>query len=514
MSIRYDEKRVKRPYAEHEYTNEEILELEKCSKDVNAFIKHLKIINPDRGEEFFKPYDYQWKLLDLMADNRFVCSLQSRQSGKTTVVGAYALWYSLFHADKIVGIVSNKEKSAKMILRRIKRMYESLPVWLKSGVKNYAETTVYFDNGSQLIISATSPDAFRGESCNLLIMDEFAFVPKNQAEEFWSSNEPTIAASEKSKIIIISTPNGMFNLFHRLYHGAEHNRNPFVHMKVSWQDVPGRDEKWADEQVKILGKVKFAQEYACEFLGSTHTVIDADILEQIITEWVDPPHIDLENKFLIYEKPVEGCSYCMGVDTAKGTGEHASAIQVLKIKSMKPIKMEQVAVYINNTIDVYKFSDTINRICYYYNNAHIMVENNAEGAAVVSRLWWEHENENLVNTGSKAANLGIRATKSTKPKAVLLMKKLIEDYSLKLVDKETLEQLTTFIEEGNRFFGKDKDDDAVSALYWAVYILEMNILDESFEFNKEKEEDGWGILSDINISQDDWSWLYKSELTD
>jgi len=169
MSIRYDEKRVKRPYAEHEYTNEEILELEKCSKDVNAFIKHLKIINPDRGEELFKPYDYQWKLLDLMADNRFVISLQSRQSGKTTVVGAYALWYSLFHSDKIVGIVSNKEKSAKMILRRIKRMYESLPVWLKSGVKNYAETTVYFDNGSQLIISATSPDAFRGETCNLLI---------------------------------------------------------------------------------------------------------------------------------------------------------------------------------------------------------------------------------------------------------------------------------------------------------------------------------------------------------
>ena len=82
MSIRYDEKRVKRPYAEHEYTNEEILELEKCSKDVNAFIKHLKIINPDRGEELFKPYDYQWKLLDLMANNRFVISLQSRQSGK------------------------------------------------------------------------------------------------------------------------------------------------------------------------------------------------------------------------------------------------------------------------------------------------------------------------------------------------------------------------------------------------------------------------------------------------
>lgn len=514
MGIRYDDARIKRPYSEHEYTNEEVLELEKCSNDINEFTKHIKIVNPDKGEITFEPYDYQKKLLNVLHNERFTISLQSRQSGKTTVVGIYALWYALFNDNKIICIVSNKEKSAKMILRRIKKMYEALPIWIKPGVEGYDKTTVFFDNGSQLVISATSPDAFRGESANLLIMDEFAFVPKNQAEEFWASNYPTIAASENSKIVIISTPNGMFNLFHRIYHNAEKGRNSFYSMKVSWQEVPGRDKKWAETQIGNIGKQKFAQEFAVEFLGSTHTVIDPDILEEIIVEWEEPKHSELNNTFHIYEKPIEGCNYVLGVDTAKGTGEHYSAIQVLKIISLKPIKMEQVAILFDNTIDVYTFSDAINRMSYYYNNAYIMVENNSEGAAVVNRLWWEHENENLVNTGSKAVNLGVRATKATKPKAVLLMKKLIEDRSLKIIDRETLEELTTFVEEGNKFFGKDKADDAISALYWACYILEMNVLDESFEFEEKQGDDGWGILTDINNQADDWSWLYERSFSD
>jgi hypothetical protein len=206
----------------------------------------------------------------------------------------------------------------------------------------------------------------------------------------------------------------------------------------------------------------------------------------------------------------------LGVDTSKGTGEHYSTIQVLKMESMKPVKMKQVAVYINNMVDVYSFSDIINKISYYYNNAYIMVENNSEGAAVVNRLWWDLENPNLVNTGSKAINLGIRATRSTKPKAVLLMKKLIEDVSLELIDRETIDELTCFVDEGNKYFGKEKEDDCISALYWAVYILHMGILDESFEFKKEaiSEDEGWGVLSDSVAAEDDWSWLKSGSYRD
>jgi len=511
MPIRYDEKRIKRPFEEHEYTAEEIQELKACATDVNNFIKHVKIVNVDRGEEPFSPYNYQQEFIQMMNDNRFVVGLWSRQSGKTSVVGVYALWYAMFHDDKIIAIVSNKEKSAKMILRRIKRMYESVPSWLKPGVERYAETTTYFDNGSQINISATSEDAFRGESANLLIMDEFAFVPKNQAEAFWASNYPTISASKKSKIVIISTPNGMYNLFHRMYDRAEKKRNTFVPMKVSWQRVPGRDQEWADEQLKNIGDQKFRQEFSCDFLGSSNTVIDPKVLETLIDNYKTPILRELEDNLLIYEKPEAGKKYVLGCDIGKGTGEHDSTIQVLELVSMVPVKLKQVAVFKDNMTDVYNFSKIIDRVCNYYNKAYIMVENNAEGASVVNELWWNIENDRLVNTGSKVANLGVRATRSTKPRAVLLMKKLIEDYSLELVDENTIAQLTSFIEKGNKFYGENMPDDLVSGLYWACYILEMGILDESFEFSddkKMKEDDGWGILTDADMNiEDDWSWM-------
>ncbi len=105
-----------------------------------------------------------------------------------------------------------------------------------------------------------------------------------------------------------------------------------------------------------------------------------------------------------------------------------------------------------------------------------MCENNGEGAAVISQIWWSWENENLVNSGAKTASLGVRSNKNTKPRAVLLMKKLIEDGSIELFDRETIEQLGSYIEEEGKFFGKDKDDDLVDALFWACYLFEMNIL--------------------------------------
>jgi hypothetical protein len=225
----------------------------------------------------------------------------------------------------------------------------------------------------------------------------------------------------------------------------------------------------------------------------------------------------MKGKFRIFEKPTKSDRYVIGVDVAKGTGEHDSVCQILKIVGLNPITFEQVAVFQDSYTDVYTFTDIINRICLYYNNAYIMVENNAEGAAVVNKLWWDIENENLVNTGQKATNLGIRATRSTKPKAVLLMKKVIEDMSLKLNDKETIEQLASFIEENGKFFGKDLGDDLVSALYWAVYVTQMDLFDETvglkssmdIEEGGTTEEDIWGIMSDIqkNDFEDEFRWL-------
>ena len=505
MGIKYNEY-VKKPLQEYSYSEYEIQELAKCSNNVKYFLRYIKIVSLDKGIVEFKPYSYQKDILNTLENHRNVIGLWSRQSGKTTVIAAYALWFAIFNSHKTIGIVSNKEASATMILRRMKQMYEELPIWLKPGCTKYQETSIIFDNGSQIFISATSEDALRGHALNLLICDEFAAVPDHVSFAFWSSIYPTISASKTSRIIVISTPNGMFNQFHKLWMGASRNENSFYPSKISWQQVKGRSKKWAEEQIKNMGKVKFAQEFAVNFLGSTNTLVDSDVLETIISGWEEPIKIDLQNRFFIYEKPIEKNVYVLGVDSAKGTGEHYSTIQVLKILGNSPIKLKQVAIFNSNTTDIYNFSEIINRTSIYYNSAYIMVENNAEGAVVVNRLWWDFENSKLINTGGKSKDLGIRATKNSKPRAVLLMKKLIENSNIELVDKNTLDQLTVFIEEKGKFFGKGKPDDLISALYWAIHLFNMDVLNESWTLseNKEDEDDYWGIFKDYAEFEEEW----------
>jgi len=507
---------VKRPNSEHEYTPDQIKELQSCSKSCPYFIRYIKIVNPDEGEVTFEPYEYQWELLEKFQKHRFNVALCSRQSGKTTIVASYVLWYAIFNENKNIGIVSNKEKSAKMILDRIRKSYEALPIWLKPGVTEYSKTFITFDNGSKIQIAATSADAFRGESMNLLCMDEFAFVPQSQAEEFWMANYPTISASRKAKIVIISTPNGLFNIFHKIWTEATLKKNSFVFTKVSWDRVPGRDQTWADEQRKNLGERQFAQEFAVEFIGSTNTLINPTTLEVILKADTEPLKTDLGGRLRIWEEPKEKAQYVLGVDPAKGTGENYSVIQVLRLDSISPLSMAQVAVFRHNLTDVYEFTDIVHRLAIFYNHAYVMCENNGEGSSVVNRLWWDHEYDGLVNSGGKAKSLGIRATGGakggTKSRACLLLKKLIEDNSLKLVDIRTLMELGSFISEDGRFFGQSMNDDLVMALAWAVYLFEMNVLNETFTFAEKDEDEGaWGILTDVNMEEaEDWSWLDES----
>ena len=102
---------------EIEYTPEQVEELYKCSKDIYHFIPYFKIVNPDLGEITFEPYDYQKKLLNKFRRFRYNVALCSRQSGKTTVVSAYALWYAMFNKDKVIAIFDETESFSKLITR-------------------------------------------------------------------------------------------------------------------------------------------------------------------------------------------------------------------------------------------------------------------------------------------------------------------------------------------------------------------------------------------------------------
>ncbi len=507
MSIKYSDF-VKAPNKDVEYDTDKIQKLILCKENPFEFFNYVKIVHPDLGRTIFNLRNYQKSIIELIHNNRFFIGLLSRQSGKTISVAAYILWYACFNSDKFIGIGSNKAASAKDFLSRIRTMYEELPVWIKPGVVEYNKYSIVFENGTRIETSATTPDSFRGRALSILCLDEFAFVPPNIAQDFWAANYPAISASKKSKIIIISTPSGIHNLFWRIYTDAENKRNSFAYFKSTWRDVPGRNEKWKKEQLKNMTQTQFNQEFEVDFVGSVDTVIDIEVLKKLPLLVKNPIERELDGDLLIYQKPEKESSYVIGVDTAKGTGGNASSAQVLKIISEDPPKAEQVAVYNNNKIDVFKFTDVIYRLANYYNSAYVIVESNAEGIAVVNKLWWDLEYDNLLNESKKRGRLGIRSTTKTKINAVLFMKKMIENGNLSLCDDLTIKQLSDFIEDDNKFYGKTLNDDNVSALYWACYLWKMNVLEEgSGSFIDNTEEDAWGILAGYNKYEEDWSWL-------
>lgn len=267
---------VKRPGVEHQYTPEQIKEIIKCKDDFIYFLRnYVKIIHPDRGLVLFEPWDYQIELAELIKNNRFVIALVARQQGKTILVAAYFLWYAIFNENKSTGVVSNNEDGAIDVLDRLKGQYEELPDFMKPGIVEYNKKTITFENGTRIRARATSKDSFRGKTLNLIVCDEFAFVdPPEKCNEFFTSNWPTISASKESKFIIISTPKGLSNLFHKIYTEAEQRLNTFKHFFADWSAHPDRDEKWAIEQRKNLGNRQFEQEYGCVAGESVITVRD------------------------------------------------------------------------------------------------------------------------------------------------------------------------------------------------------------------------------------------------
>ena len=305
-----------------EYTQEQVKEYIKCSKDPAYFIKnYVKIVNVDTGLVNFELWPFQEEMVHKFEDNRFVICKLPRQVGKTTTVAAYILWQVLFNDQYSVAILANKLAQAREILGRIQTAYEWLPKWLQQGVKEWNKGNIELENGSEILASATSSSAIRGTSQNLIYLDEFAFVPNNLQEEFFASVFPTISSGTSTKVLVTSTPNGM-NMFYKIWVDSEEGNNSYVRHDVHWSDVPGRDEKWKKETIKNTSEEQFRQEFECEFLGSSATLINGRKLAQI--PFISPVHST--NGFDIYEKPKKDHLYVVTVDTARGVGLDYSAL--------------------------------------------------------------------------------------------------------------------------------------------------------------------------------------------
>jgi len=262
-SISYrDNPLLKRAGIQLSYTQEQIDEYIRCSRDPIYFAKYIKIITLDDGLVPFKMYDFQKDMIQTFHNNRFVITKCPRQVGKTTTTVSYLLWTILFQDSQNVAILANKGNTARDILGKLQLAYENLPMWLQQGVITWNKGFIELENGSKITASSTSSSAARSGSFNIVFLDEFAFVPSNIAYEFFTSVYPVITAGTKTKIIIVSTPNGM-NLFYKIWTDAINKRNNYVPFEIHWSQLPGRDDKWKEETIRNTSERQFEQEFEC-----------------------------------------------------------------------------------------------------------------------------------------------------------------------------------------------------------------------------------------------------------
>jgi hypothetical protein len=391
------------------------------------------------------------------------------------VVG-YILWYILFNEDKFVAILANKAPTAREILNRIKIAYEALPLWLQQGVRTWNKGDIELENNCRVMATSTASSAIRGYSISLLYLDEFAFVPSNIADEFFTSVYPTISSGTQSKILISSTPNGM-NHYYRMWTEAVEGQNGFKYIEANWRQVPGRDQAWADDQRRILGEEKFLQEMECEFMGSAGTLLSSAALKSLA--FVKPLHTS-ENGIKIYNQPQEGHNYIIIADTSRGRGLDYSACVVIDCA----IPYRVVATYKDNNISPLVYPSILKKMGDYYNQAYALVEINDNGQQVVDSLFEDYEYENILSTidikgkialtwgyGNKSYR-GIRTTKSVKRLGCSIVKNLIEQQKLIIEDFDTIAELSTFIAKGTSFEADDgSHDDLVMCLVlfsWAT----------------------------------------------
>ena len=233
---------------------------------------YVRIVSLDEGLIPFKMYPFQKEMVGTFHKNRFTICKLPRQSGKSTTMISYLLHYSLFNPSVNIAILANKAATARDLLGRLQLAYEHLPKWLQQGVMSWNKGSLELENGSKILASSTSASAVRGGSYNIIFLDEFAYVPSNVAEQFFSSVYPTISSGKSTKVMIVSTPHGM-NMFYKLWTDAEEKRNSYIPIEVHWSEVPGRDEKWRKETIANTSEQQFQTEFECEFLGSIDTLI-------------------------------------------------------------------------------------------------------------------------------------------------------------------------------------------------------------------------------------------------
>lgn len=426
------------------------LEYARCMEDPKYFIRNYVMVPNDGEMTLMNLRDYQEEAVDMYHDNRFSIVEFARQTGKTATTVAYLLHQALFRPLMNCVILANKGDVAKDIIEKLKLSYEELPLWIQQGIKEWNKSRIILANGSKISATTTTPSSGRSKTVSILYVDEVAFVSHTIWERFYASAYPTISASKTAKIIFTSTPDGL-NHWHKLVMDAKAGMNGFKYLKAPW-NIAGRDEAFKQTTIKAVGMKKWLGEYECQHLGSAETLIDAGKLGTLV--YHDP--LEAVQGLDYFEKPQADHTYMITADIAlgRGDGDFCTAT-VFDITSL-PYK--QVATYRDNMTTPIAFAEILVNVGTEYNDAWVLVENNIRSVGEAMDNTWGYQNilftESVGRAGFKlvfnrsdksSCDYGVTMNPKTKRVGCLNLKMMIENDTMCLQSKETVEELYRFV---------------------------------------------------------------------
>jgi hypothetical protein len=499
---------------------------------------------------------FQEKMIRLFLGNRFVIVKCPRQVGKSTTTIAYILHTILFKENQNIAILGNKFQTAQKLLGDLKKSYMMLPKWMQQGVIEWNKRNIELENGCKIIASSTAADAIRGNTYNLIFLDEFAHVPAHIADDFFDSVYPTISSGQTTQVIMVSTPKGM-NKFYKMWEGANNKKdstdpnfrwNGYVPFAIHWSQVPKpdgtglRDEAWKRETIDRTSDEQFKQEFDCEFIGSSNTLLSRECLLSIVTKppirkvsmqysKFDVEGFTVEHFLDVYFDPQPGHQYVLCADVAGGKDLDSSAFTIIDI-SASPFLV--VAKYKSSKISPMLFPDVILQAATKYNMAFVLTETNDNDVA--KTLQMDLEYENLITTVtrgkgtqvgggfSKNVEFGIRTNKSTKKIGCGNLKTLLESRKLITHDYQIFEELTHFVSNNRGSYSAEEgaNDDLAMCMVnfgWLVnqkYFKELTDSDVYSQLKKDYDKaieeeilsffvnDGNGVLGEADDNGPTW----------
>ena len=509
----------------------------KCAKDSAYFMKkYCMIQHPIRGKIPFELYNFQDKVVNEFQEHRMNVILKARQLGISTLTAGYSLWMMTFQQDKNILVIATKQETAKNLVTKVRVMHANLPGWLKQPCVEDNKLSLRYRNGSQIKAVASSEESGRSEALSLLIIDEAAFIDK--IDTIWGAAQQTLATGGRA--LIISTPNGVGNFFHKTWVGAESGTNDFNFINLHWSVHPERGQDWRDEQDKLLGPSLAAQECDCDFITSGRGVIDGLLLEKMKESSVREPmeKRGIDSNYWIWEPPNYTKNYVVSADVSRGDGTDYSAFHIIDVESL-----EQVAEY-KGKISTQDFGNMLVNVASEYNNALLVVENNNIGWAAIQQVI-DREYPNLFYTSkdlqyvdvqhqmtnkyrSQERNMvpGFSTTSKSRPLIVAKLEEMFREESVMVHSQRLIDELFVFIYNGNRAEAMSGyNDDLVMSFAIALWVRDtaLRLRSEGIELSKKaiqgighnpgvytsntETNDSWEM--DVKGEKEDLTWLIK-----